>query len=104
MFSSLPTCWATKTLSKRATENAIEERRNPAYVTARATADQYRKLLTAAGVQVEAERTAVFERELEEWLSDMEADPTNRAAVRTMIEAGLETDASGLHRAVPARH
>ncbi|MGL4648540.1 MAG: class I SAM-dependent methyltransferase, partial [Caldilineaceae bacterium] len=81
---------------KRATQNAIEERRNPSFVTVR-TADQYRKLLNGAGVQIEGERTAVFERELEEWLSDMEADPTNRTAVRTMIEAGIETDASGLH-------
>ncbi len=81
---------------KRATHNAIEERRNASFVTAR-TAEQYRKLLTGVGLQVEAERTAVFERELEDWLSDMEADPANRTSVRTMMEAGIETDASGLH-------
>lgn len=81
---------------KRATQNAIEERRNASFVTAR-TAEQYRKLLLGVGLQVDAERTAIFERELEDWLTDMEADPTNRTAVRTMMEAGIETDASGLH-------
>jgi len=81
---------------RRATQNAIEERRNPSFVTTR-TVEQYRRILTAAGLHIETERTATFERELEEWLSDMEAEPGNRAAVRTMMEAGIETDASGLH-------
>jgi hypothetical protein len=39
---------------------------------------------------------AVFERELEDWLSDIQSDPGNRAVVREMVEAGLETDATGL--------
>jgi ubiquinone/menaquinone biosynthesis C-methylase UbiE/broad specificity phosphatase PhoE len=81
---------------KRATQNAIEERRNAAFVTTR-TLEQYRALLMGAGLQIEQEKTATFDRELEEWLSDMEAEPGSRAAVRTMMEAGIETDASGLH-------
>lgn len=81
---------------KRATQNAIEERRNPAHVAAR-TADTYRKLVVGSGLVIEAEKVSVFERELDEWLNDMQTEPTNRAIVRDMIEAGMETDASGLH-------
>jgi ubiquinone/menaquinone biosynthesis C-methylase UbiE/broad specificity phosphatase PhoE len=81
---------------KRATQNAIEERRNPAYVAAR-TAEQYRKLLAGAGLEIDAEKVAVFERELDEWLTDMDVDAVCRTTVRDMMEAGLETDASGQH-------
>jgi ubiquinone/menaquinone biosynthesis C-methylase UbiE len=81
---------------RRATQTAIEERRNGAHITVR-TADQLRRLLTAAGLTIEAEKTAVFDRELDDWLSDMDADQASRAAVRDMMEAGIETDASGLH-------
>ncbi len=81
---------------KRATQNAIEEKRNPAYVAAR-TADQYRKLISNAGLSIETEKISIFERELEEWLTDMEVEPGARSVVRDMLEAGIETDASGLH-------
>ena len=81
---------------KRATQNAIEERRNSAFVAAR-TADQYRKLLAGAGLEIENEKVAVFDRELEEWLTDMDAETPSRTIVRDMMEAGIETDASGLH-------
>ncbi len=81
---------------KRATQNTIEARRNPSHVAARST-DQYRKLVTGAGLTIEAETVAVFERELEDWLSDMQSDPNSRTAVREMIEAGLETDATGFN-------
>lgn len=81
---------------KRATQNAIEERRNPAHVAAR-TADQYRKLIIGAGLVIESEKVTIFDRELEEWLNDMLAEAANRAVVRDMMEAGMETDASGLH-------
>lgn len=81
---------------KRATQNTIEARRNPSHVAARST-DQYRKLITGAGLVIEAETVAVFERELENWLSDMQSDPNNRTVVREMIEAGLETDATGFN-------
>ena len=47
---------------KRATQNAIEEKRNPSHVAAR-SADQYRKLVTAAGLIIEGEQTVTFERE-----------------------------------------
>ncbi len=81
---------------KRATQNAIEERRNPSHVAARSV-DQYRKLVSGAGLSIEAEQTAVFERELDEWLDDLQAEPATRNVVREMLEAGLETDAAGLN-------
>lgn len=80
---------------RRATQNTIEGRRNPSHV-AMLTADQYRKLVTAAGLTIDNEAVGVFERELEDWLNDLQSDPANRAVVREMIEAGLETDATGL--------
>ena len=61
------------------------------------TAEQYRKLLAGAGLEIENEKIAVFDRELEEWLTDMDAETPSRTIVRDMMEAGIETDASGLH-------
>jgi len=84
---------------KRATQNAIEERRDPGHVAAR-SADQYHKLMAEAGLVVERSEVVTFERELEEWLSSLDSGPEDRAAVRDMLEAGLETDAAGIN----ARH
>ena len=81
---------------KRATQNAIEERRNPSHVAARSS-EQYQKLVTGAGLVIEGEQTTTFERELDEWLNDMQTDPASRTIVRGMMEAGLETDAAGLN-------
>ncbi len=81
---------------KRATQNAIEERRNSAHVAARG-AEQYNKLLADAGMQIEAKETVSFERELDEWLAIYHADHAEAAIVREMIEAGLETDAAGIN-------
>lgn len=81
---------------KRATQNAIEEKRNPSHVAAR-SADQYRKLVTATGLIIEGEQSVTFERRLDEWLDDMQTDQTLRTVVREMVEAGLETDAAGLN-------
>lgn len=80
---------------RRATQNTIEARRNPSHV-AIYTADQYRKMVTNVGLAIDNEAVAVFERELEDWLSDYQSEPANRAVVREMVEAGLETDATGL--------
>jgi ubiquinone/menaquinone biosynthesis C-methylase UbiE len=79
---------------KRATQNTIEARRNPAHVSMY-TADQYRKFVGNAGLVIEGEATAVFERELDDWLNDLQSDPASRTVVRQMVEAGLETDATG---------
>jgi len=81
---------------KRATQNAIEERRNPTHFAAR-SAQQYRELITAAGLTVVSEKVMVFERELGEWMAELPSDAASEAVVRDMIEAGLETDAAGLN-------
>ena len=81
---------------KRATQNAIEERRNAAHVAARGT-EQYNKLLADAGLQIEAKESISFDRELDEWLAIYQADRAEAAVVREMIEAGLETDAAGIN-------
>jgi ubiquinone/menaquinone biosynthesis C-methylase UbiE len=81
---------------KRATQNAIEERRNPSHVAARSV-EQYNKLLIDAGLTIEAKEIVSFDRELDEWLAAYAIDRTEGAVVREMIEAGLETDAAGIH-------
>ena len=81
---------------KRATQNAIEERRNPSHHAARG-AEQYDKLIADAGLIIEAKKTVSFDRELEEWLAAQQTDESDAAIVREMIEAGLETDAAGIN-------
>jgi ubiquinone/menaquinone biosynthesis C-methylase UbiE/broad specificity phosphatase PhoE len=81
---------------KRATQNAIEERRNPSHAAARG-AEQYDKLVTDAGLSIEAREVVALERELDEWLAAYATDKADAAIVREMIEAGLETDAAGIH-------
>lgn len=81
---------------KRATQNAIESKRNPCHVAAR-TKDQYRKLLAESGFDIVDDALAVFERDLEEWLMEIQTAPEDRVAVREMVEASLETDAAGMN-------
>lgn len=81
---------------KRATQDAIEERRNPSHIAARG-AEQYQKLITDAGLLIEAKESVSFERELEEWLAIYNTEKADAAIVREMIEAGLETDAAGIN-------
>jgi ubiquinone/menaquinone biosynthesis C-methylase UbiE/broad specificity phosphatase PhoE len=81
---------------KRATQDAIEERRNPAHVAARG-AEQYAKLIADAGLQIESKDAVVFERGLDEWLAIYNTERADAAIVHEMIEAGLETDAAGIN-------
>lgn len=81
---------------KRATQDAIEERRNPAHVAARG-AEQYAKLIADAGLQIEAKEAVIFERELDEWLAIYNTERADAAIVHEMVEAGLETDAAGIN-------
>ena len=53
-----------------------------------------------AGLVVDRSEIVTFERELDEWLSSLDAGLEDRQAVREMLEAGLETDAAGIN----ARH
>jgi ubiquinone/menaquinone biosynthesis C-methylase UbiE len=80
---------------KRATQNTIEARRNPSHAAA-LSAEQYRKVVTNARLTIETETVAVYEQDLEEWLTDLQSNPATRSIVREMMEAGLETDAAGL--------
>lgn len=80
---------------KRATQNVIAAERNPAHVAAR-SANEYRQYLTDVGLVIRKEKQATFERSLEGWLDDLQPDAESRASVGEMIEAGLETDASGM--------
>lgn len=81
---------------KRATQNAIEERRDAGHVAARSV-EQYRKLMTNASLVVERVETQSFDRELDEWLSSLDTGRDDREAVREMLEAGVETDAAGIN-------
>ena len=81
---------------KRATYNAIEERRSPTHAQLR-SGDQLRKLVTNAGFVIESEKTVIYDREFEEWVNEYLVDDTRREVVRRMVEAGLEADAAGLN-------
>jgi ubiquinone/menaquinone biosynthesis C-methylase UbiE len=80
---------------KRATQNAIEEKRNPAHVAARSK-QQYRDLVTGAGFAIDAEADADFDRMLDEWLAEFPTEDSQAIIVREMIEASIETDAAGI--------
>ncbi|MFN2201427.1 MAG: methyltransferase domain-containing protein [Caldilineaceae bacterium] len=80
---------------KRATQNAIEERRNPAHVAAR-SAEQYDKMITDAGLEIEKTESVDIPRNLREWLNAYHTPDAVAATVIEMVEAGLETDAAGI--------
>jgi len=81
---------------KRATQNVIEGRRNPCHVGARSV-ENYRQLLIDAGFSIQQQEIAIFERELEEWLDELQTPDDVRVTVREMMEAALETDAAGVN-------
>lgn len=81
---------------KRATQNAIELRRDPA-TSQIYSAGEIEQLLVAAGFRIERTERYGAQRELEEWLAYAAADEATRTAVRSMLEAGLEADAAGLN-------
>lgn len=81
---------------KRATQNAIEVRRDP--VTSQIhSAGEIEQLLEGAGFRIERLERYGAQRELEEWLAHAAADETTRTAVRSMLETGLEADSAGLN-------
>lgn len=81
---------------KRATQNAIEGKRNPSHATIR-TVEQYRSHLHAAGFTVEKEKITKVERRMSQWLDEIAADKQTRQAVNEMLEASIETDAAELN-------
>lgn len=80
---------------KRATQNAIEERRNPSHVAAR-SAEQYDKMVTEAGLEIVDTASANIDRNLREWLEAYRTPTAVASTVIEMVEAGLETDAAGI--------
>ncbi len=80
---------------RRATQNAIEQRRNPA-LTQVLSAGEILKALAASGFAIRRSERYAVQRELGEWLAEAAADEPTRSAVRAMLEAGLETDSAGL--------
>lgn len=80
---------------KRATQNAIESKRNPTHATIR-TQSQWTALLEQSGFRVEKEQSWVVERNAAEWLDSIAVDDPTRLAVNEMLEASMETDAAGL--------
>lgn len=81
---------------KRATQNAIEMRRDPAMAQIY-SAGEIEQLLEASGFRIERIERYGTQRELEEWLDHAAADEATRGAVRRMLEAGLEADSAGLN-------
>ena len=81
---------------KRATQNAIESKRNPTHATIR-TQPQWTALLEQSGFQVEKEQSWVVERSATAWLDSIAVDDITHLAVIEMLEASIETDAAGLH-------
>lgn len=86
----------TQDAVKRATQNAIENRRNPTHATIR-TSQQMTVLLEECGFQVEKEQRWTVERNVSAWLNSIAVDEATRSSVVEMIEASIETDAAGLH-------
>jgi ubiquinone/menaquinone biosynthesis C-methylase UbiE/broad specificity phosphatase PhoE len=81
---------------KRATQNAIEYKRNPSHAIIR-TAEQLRQKLEDLGLSVEREKIVTRERLTQQWLDEMQVDKSVRQAVLEMLEASIETDAAGLN-------
>ncbi len=80
---------------KRATQNAIELRRNPVITELLSASDIERKL-AAAGFAIRGSERYGVHRELNAWLAQVAADETTNVAVRAMLEAGLDADSAGM--------
>ena len=81
---------------KRATQNAIESKRNPSHVMIR-TVDHYLDQLRAVGFEIEDEKVIKKERMVGAWLDELAVGKATRQAVLEMLEASIETDAAELH-------
>ena len=81
---------------KRATQEAIEIRRNPALIRL-LTRTEIERLVAEAGFQIDHVETYQVTLQLDDWLTEAAADDATRSEVRKMIEAGMEGNAAGLH-------
>jgi broad specificity phosphatase PhoE/SAM-dependent methyltransferase len=80
---------------KRATQNAIELRRDSA-ITGVPSVAELERMLAAAEFNIATLERYTVGREFDEWLAEAAADDATRSAVRSMLEAGLEADSAGL--------
>ncbi len=81
---------------KRATQEAIEVRRNPSFAHLPTQAEIEHHLSDASFKVTQAE-TYPVNLTLADWLAEVAADENTRNEVRKMLEAGMEEDAAGLH-------
>lgn len=81
---------------KRATQNAIEAKRNPSHASVR-TVQQLSTLLTKTQFRVEKEEVRTATCSAHQWLARLNLDTNVQARVMEMLEASIETDAAGLH-------
>jgi broad specificity phosphatase PhoE/ubiquinone/menaquinone biosynthesis C-methylase UbiE len=80
---------------RRATQDAIEARRDPAFVRSYSLAEMER-LIGAAGFRIGKTEAYDAVWTLDDWLDSAAANETTRTAVRAMLEASIERDAAGL--------
>ena len=81
---------------KRATQEAIEVRRNPSFAHL-PTRAEIERLLAEASFKVTQAETYPVNLTLNDWLAEVAADENTQGEVRKMLEAGMEEDAAGLH-------
>ncbi len=80
---------------KRATHEAIEVERDPAFLRAY-TVEEILNALAVSGLQAEAVEPYERQHEVERWLARAGAPESAREKVRLMMEASLPGDAAGL--------
>lgn len=80
---------------RRATQEAIEIRRDPAFVRLFGMRE-IERLVGDAGFRIERTEHYEVARQLDEWLAYAAADDATRSAVRAMLEAGVEANAAEL--------
>jgi broad specificity phosphatase PhoE/ubiquinone/menaquinone biosynthesis C-methylase UbiE len=80
---------------RRATQEAIEVRRNPTFARLWTPAD-IKRILSEAGFDIERWEVYHASISLDDWMSDVAADEATRTDVRSMMQAGMEEDATGL--------
>lgn len=81
---------------KRATLEAIMLRRDPGMAEV-VSAGEIEAALRSTGFRVAKAERYTVNRDVDEWLARAAADEATRAAVRSMIEAGIDADAAGLN-------
>ena len=81
---------------KRATQEAIEIRRNPAFLKLYSS-QEIERLVAEALFKIEKLEHYELNIGLEEWLAQAAADAATAAAVRSMLDASIERDAAGLN-------